>query len=104
MFYFIIAKYLYCSWVNSNVQDHVAHSSSLHANQFYRVGSVAFNFISDVVNYNFSLSNGTRILNNSKNYMVGPSRKLERIVLLSFIPNHLFLLIRGHQTITNYLL
>ncbi|XP_014498102.1 pentatricopeptide repeat-containing protein At1g18900 [Vigna radiata var. radiata] len=61
------------------VQDHVTHSSSLNADQFYRAGIAAVNFISDVVNYKFPLSDGMGILNYPKNYMVDPARALPSI-------------------------
>ncbi|RZC17014.1 pentatricopeptide repeat-containing protein At1g18900-like isoform X3 [Glycine soja] len=65
--------------VVDGVQDHVAHSSSLNADQFYRAGIAAVNFISDVVSYKLPLSDGMGILNYSKNYMVDPARALPKI-------------------------
>ncbi|KAL2340827.1 hypothetical protein Fmac_008767 [Flemingia macrophylla] len=65
--------------VVEGVQDHAAHSSYLNADQFYRAGIAAVNFLSDVVNYKFPLSDGTGILNYSKNYMVDPARTLPKI-------------------------
>lgn len=63
--------------VVDGVQEHVAHSS-LNADQFYRAGIAAVNFLSDVVNYKFPLSDSMGILN-YKNCMVDPARTLPNI-------------------------
>ncbi|KAK7304582.1 hypothetical protein VNO77_42465 [Canavalia gladiata] len=64
--------------VVDGVQNHDAHSS-LNADQFYRAGIAAVNFLSDIVSYKFPLSDGMGILSYSKNCMVDPARTLPNI-------------------------
>ena len=64
--------------VADGVQNHAAHSPSLNADQFYRAGIAAVNFLSDLVNYKLPLSDGMGILSYSKN-MVDPARTLPNI-------------------------
>ncbi|KAL2321924.1 hypothetical protein Fmac_026303 [Flemingia macrophylla] len=56
------------------VQEHVEHLSPLNAEQLYRAGIAAINFLSDIVNYKLPLSNGMEILSYSKNCMVDTAR------------------------------
>ncbi|KAJ1379581.1 Tetratricopeptide-like helical domain superfamily [Sesbania bispinosa] len=65
--------------VVDDVQNHIAHSSPLDADQFYRAGIAAVNFLSDLVNYKLPLSDGMGILSYSKNCMVDPARTLPNI-------------------------
>ncbi|KAL4391501.1 hypothetical protein HN51_012606 [Arachis hypogaea] len=60
------------------VQNHSAHSTPLNADQFYRAGIAAVNFLSDLVNYKLPISDGMGILSYSKN-MVDPARALPNI-------------------------
>ncbi|XP_054807197.1 pentatricopeptide repeat-containing protein At1g18900-like isoform X2 [Prosopis cineraria] len=64
------------------VQAHAAHTSSFNADQVFRAGIAAVNFLSDIANYRLPLldgSHGTGILNNSKNCMVDTNRSLPDI-------------------------
>ncbi|XP_027335973.1 pentatricopeptide repeat-containing protein At1g74750 [Abrus precatorius] len=65
-------------FVVDGVQNHVAHTS-INADQFYRAGIAAVNFLSDIVSYKFPLSDGMGILSYSKNCMVDPTRTLPNI-------------------------
>ncbi|XP_028231434.1 pentatricopeptide repeat-containing protein At1g74750-like isoform X2 [Glycine soja] len=56
------------------VQEHVEHLSPLNSDQFYRASIAAINFLSDLANYKFPLSNGKGILSYSKNCMVDTAR------------------------------
>ena len=47
------------------VQEHVDHLPPLNADQFYRAGIAAINFLSDLAYYKFPLSNGMDILSYS---------------------------------------
>ncbi|TKY55132.1 Pentatricopeptide repeat-containing protein [Spatholobus suberectus] len=60
--------------VIDGVQEHVGHLPPLNADQFYRAGIAAINFISDLVNYKLPLSNGMEMLSYSKNCMVDTAR------------------------------
>ncbi|MED6191443.1 hypothetical protein PIB30_000543 [Stylosanthes scabra] len=60
------------------VQNHSAQSTPLNADQFYRAGIAAVNFLSDLVNYKLPMSDGMGILSYSKN-MVDPARTLPNI-------------------------
>lgn len=59
-------------------QNHIEHTSP-NADQFYRAGIAAVNFLSDLVNYKLPLSDGMGILSYSKNCMVDPARTLPNI-------------------------
>lgn len=65
--------------VVDGVQDHVTHSSPLDADQFYRAGIAAVNFLSDLVNCKLPSSDGMGILSYSKNCVVDPARTLPNI-------------------------
>ena len=68
----------YASGIDS-VQYNAAYSSSLNADQFFRAGIAAVNFLSDLVNYKLPLSGGGKILNYSQNCMVDPTRPITNV-------------------------
>lgn len=61
-----------------DVEKQVAHSS-LNADQVFRAGIAAVNFLSDLVNYKLPLGDGTGILGYSKNSMVDSTKALPNI-------------------------
>ncbi|KAF7806152.1 pentatricopeptide repeat-containing protein [Senna tora] len=61
-----------------DVEKHVAHSS-LNADQVFRAGFAAVNFLSDLVHYKLPLQDGTGILVHSKNSMVDTTKAIPNI-------------------------
>lgn len=65
-----------CVSYASTVEKNVEHSSPVFSDQFVKAGVAAVNFLSDVMNYKFPLSDGIGIFNNNlpQNCMVDPAR------------------------------
>ncbi|PON86061.1 Smr domain containing protein [Trema orientale] len=63
----------YASGIDA-VEKDVAHSFPPISDQFVKAGVAAVNFLSDIANHKFPLSDGIGMLNSSKNCMVDPSK------------------------------